>query len=131
MLVTAPTSTAAPAVETEQRPSMARLTAVLAVCFSAGVAWPILGGLQFVQRPPGSSAPKPAEPEPDGAGEGEPGPAPSPLVPAMRAAPLAMEPAQIENRVVESCQGGAGEEQAAFHGQWLSLRGPGKFRMPR
>lgn len=112
VLVTATASTAAPAPETEQRPSMARLTAVLAVCFAAGVTWPIAGGLQFVQRPPGSSAPKPPEPEPDGAGDGEASPPASPLVPAMRAAPLAMEPAQIEDRVVESCEGNAGEALA-------------------
>ena len=112
VLVTAPASAAAPAPETEQKPSMARLTAVLAVCFSAGVAWPIVGGLQFVQRPPGSSAPKPPEPETDGAPDGESSPAPNPLVPAMRAAPLAMDPAQIENRVVASCEGDAGEALA-------------------
>lgn len=89
---------------------MGRLTAVLAVCFSAGMAWPLLGGLELVQRPPGSNnAPKPAEVEPDGTGDGEAGPARSPQVPAMRAAPLAMDPPQIENRVVESCQGDAGE----------------------
>jgi SH3 domain-containing protein len=97
---------------------MARLTAVLAVCFAVGVAWPIAGGLQFVQRPPGSALPKPPEPEPDGTGDGEPSPAPNPLapsgpsVPAMRAAPLALAPARVENRVVESCEGKAGARLA-------------------
>jgi len=112
VLVTATAAPAAPAPQTEQTPSLARLTAVLAVCFSAGVAWPIVGGLQFVQRPPGSSAPKPPEPEPDGAGDSEPSPTPSPALPALRAAPLGMDPAHVENRVVESCEGNAGEALA-------------------
>lgn len=40
------------------QPTFARHGAVLAACFSIGVAWPLLGGLGLVQRPPGSSSSK-------------------------------------------------------------------------
>lgn len=108
-----PTEPIAPRVETEQ-PRLVRLTAVVAVCFSVGVAWPVFGTLNFVQRPPGSSVPKleeveppPAEPEPNAPGL-------SPEVPVMRAAPLTTreQAVQIESRVVQSCQGDAGEAAA-------------------
>ena len=55
-----PPEPVAPRVETEQ-PSLVRLTAVVAVCFSLGFAWPVFGKLNFVQRPPGSAVPKPEE----------------------------------------------------------------------
>ena len=97
-----------PEVETE-RPSTARLTAVLAVCFSIGVAWPILGGLTFVQRPPGSAPLKPpvnegppTEVDPN-AVTGE--------VPALHVAPMqtTSEAVLLEDTLVDSCGGDGGE----------------------
>jgi hypothetical protein len=105
------TSTPAPpSPEPETQPNMARLTAVLAACFVTGVAWPIAGGLEFVQRPPGSSAPKPPEAE-GSSGDGEPAPAATRVdVPALHAAPFAMgEMLQVEKRVFQSCESEAGE----------------------
>jgi hypothetical protein len=98
------------------RPKMGRLVAVMAACFSVGVGWPLLGGLDFVQRPPGS-APKSVEGEvitsdvdPAGAGAlATPG-----ETPALRVAPMLTTSAavRIESRVLESCQGDAGETLA-------------------
>jgi hypothetical protein len=104
-----------PSVAETVRPRMGRLTAVMAACFSLGVAWPLLGGLDFVQRPPGSSS-KAAEAEASAseadssssaaATAGEP--------PALHVAPMltTSQAVRIENRVVQSCQGDAGEAVA-------------------
>lgn len=98
------------------RPRMGRLTAVMAVCFSAGVAWPLLGGLDFAQRPPGS-AQRVAEAEAS-ASEAESSGASAPAtpgeVPALHAAPMltTSQAVLIESRLVESCQGDAGEAVA-------------------
>ena len=99
---------AAPVVETV-RPSFARLSAVLALCFSAGFGWPLLGGVGFVQRPPGS---KPldtteAEVSPSAAVDV----ASAADVANAKAAPLATtrQAVQIESRVVQSCEGDGGE----------------------
>jgi Bacterial SH3 domain len=96
--------------ETE-RPSIVRLTAIIAVCFSAGVAWPLFGGLNFVQRPPGNNAMKPLE----GGAPGEADPnGPSTLateeVPVAHVAPLltTRQAVSIESHQVLSCQGDAG-----------------------
>lgn len=100
----------------EQPPRMARLNAVLLVCFSLGVAWPIVGGLQLTQRPPGSNAaPKVIDTDAEGAGDAELTAAATPKVPAMHAAPLAMGSdhlLHVESRVVQSCEGDAGEALA-------------------
>jgi hypothetical protein len=97
------------------RPRMGRVTAVMAVCFALGVGWPLFGGLDFVQRPPGSAS-KAVEAEAS-ASEGDS--AASALAtpgetPALRVAPMltTSEAVRIENRVVESCQGDAGEHVA-------------------
>lgn len=97
-------------VETE-RPSLLRLTAVIAVCFAAGVAWPIFGGLSFVQRPPGSNT-KPLEVEPSAPPEADPNATLE--VPAALVAPLltTREAVRIESQKVQSCQGDAGEQVA-------------------
>lgn len=105
------------ALQTETvRPSMARLTAVVALCFLAGAAWPWLGGPEFVQRPPGSTAkaadgeasPSEAESTPSGA-LSTPG-----EVPALHATPMltTTEALRIERRVMQSCHGNAGEAVA-------------------
>jgi Bacterial SH3 domain len=97
--------------EAETAPNMLRLTAVIAVCFSVGVAWPVFGGVNFVQRPPGSNAskpldgmPVPPEVEPNGTAAPE-------EIPAAHAAPLLSrrEAVRIESQTVLSCQGNAGE----------------------
>jgi hypothetical protein len=95
-------------VETE-RPSILRLTAVMVVCFSVGVAWPIFGGLSFVQRPPGSNAAKPLDIEPALPPEADPNATLE--VPAARVAPLltTREAVRIESQKVQSCHGDAGE----------------------
>jgi hypothetical protein len=107
------TATVEPPVAETQRPNMGRLMAVLAVCFALGLAWPIAGGLVLTQRPPGSSPPKVIEAEAESLPDGEPGAA-SPVVAAMHAAPLAMEnaPVHVDKRVVQSCEGNAGEALA-------------------
>ena len=97
----------APTVETV-RPSFARLSAILALCFSAGFAWPLLGGVGFVQRPPGSKpldAPE-AEANPSAVAE-----VASAGVANAKVAPRATtrQAVQIESRVVQSCEGDGGE----------------------
>jgi hypothetical protein len=96
-------------------PRIGRVTAVMLACFSVGVAWPLLGGLDFVQRPPGSSA-KAAEAE---VNANEADSSPSALAtpgepPALHVAPMLTtnEVVRIENHKVESCQGDAGEAVA-------------------
>jgi hypothetical protein len=97
------------------RPRMGRLAAVMAACFSLGVAWPLLGGLDFVQRPPGS-APKAAEAEviasevdSSASALATPGEiATSSVAPMLTTS----EAVRIESRVVDSCQGDAGEAVA-------------------
>lgn len=98
------------------RPGMGRLTALMAVCFSVGVGWPLLGGLDFVQRPPGST-PKPADPEAP-ASEAD-SPASGTLatpgeVPALHAAPMltTTQAVRLESSVVASCHGDSGEAVA-------------------
>jgi hypothetical protein len=99
------------AVETEQ-PKLVRLGAIIAVCFSVGVAWPVFGGVNFVQRPPGSVlTPKAEEPallDPDLNAA-----APSEVA-AMRVAPLTTleQAVRIDSHVVQSCHGDAGETAA-------------------
>lgn len=96
-----------PAVETD-RPSAARLAAVLAVCFSLGVAWPVFGGLEFVQRPPGSAPLKPPVDAPPS--EADPNAA-SGEVPALHVAPMltTSEVVLVEGTQVQSCLGDGGE----------------------
>jgi hypothetical protein len=104
---------APPLAETEQ-PRLARLSAVVAVCFSIGFAWPVFGELNFVQRPPGSSIPKPEEVEP-APSEPDPNTPSAPReVPVMRAAPVTTkeQAVRIESRVVQSCHGDGGEVAA-------------------
>jgi hypothetical protein len=109
-----PTEPVAPRVETEQ-PRLARLTAVVAVCFSIGFAWPVFGKLNFVQRPPGSATPKPEEVEPTPIELDPNAPGLEPIeVPVMRAAPITtkQQAVRIESHVVQSCQGDSGEVAA-------------------
>ncbi len=120
-----------PAVLTEtDRPSLARLSAVVALCFALGVAWPVLGKLDFVQRPPGSAAakaeeiePLPNEPDPNAAVAPEIG-----EVAAMRATPALTteQSVRVESHIVQSCQGDAGEAVARCDQPRLqpALQGP-------
>jgi hypothetical protein len=43
------------------RPGFLRLSLIALGCFSVGLAWPLLAGLDFVQRPPGTNPVKPVE----------------------------------------------------------------------
>ena len=105
----------APTPEGPQQ-SFARLLAVLTVCFAVGVTLPVFGGLDFVQRPPGSGSAKSSEGdgELEGAPSGESNADGSSDVAAMRVAPLTLaeETLRIEDRVVESCAGDSGEVAA-------------------
>src|SRR4051812_27310575 len=105
-----PVVPSAPVTE-NQEPTFWRMSAVLAVCFLIGVAWPVFGGLNFVQRPPGSSAAKlpgvevgPSEVDPALASA-------SAEVAALQAAPSLTDrqALRIEGSSVQSCQGDAGE----------------------
>lgn len=110
-VVRPPPAEPAPAQVETDAPKLARLTAVVAVCFSIGFAWPVFGGLQFVQRPPGSSPPKTEEVEPAPVESEPPVPAAEPAeVPVMRAAPLEIgkRSVRIEGRVVQSCHASSG-----------------------
>jgi SH3 domain-containing protein len=97
------------------RPRMGLLTAAMVVCFSLGVAWPLLGGLDFVQRPPGSAA-KAAEAEVIASEADSSASALATLgeTPALHVAPMltTSEAVRIESQVVESCQGDTGEAVA-------------------
>jgi hypothetical protein len=97
--------------ETEP-PSMLRLTAIIAACFSIGVAWPIIAGQDFVQRPPGSNN-KPLDIE-TAPGDAEPidPSTPTPAeIPAAHTAPLltTRTTVSVERHKIQSCQGDAGE----------------------
>ena len=46
------------------RPGFVRLSLIALLCFGVGLAWPLLAGLDFVQRPPGSNPIKPEENDP-------------------------------------------------------------------
>ena len=99
-------------------PRWGRLTLIALCCFAAGLGWPLLAGLDFVQRPPGAAPLKPeetdapVEPEP---ADLEPSPTPKPGAPrpredAVRAAagmaPLLTEREglRIEGKEVTSCK---------------------------
>jgi len=45
-------------------PRWGRLTLIALCCFAAGLGWPLLAGLDFVQRPPGAKPLEPEETEP-------------------------------------------------------------------
>jgi len=74
----------APDADQPEPPRLGRLSGIVAVCFGAGVLWPVLAGYDLAPRPPGSEAkeveaapaedPSSAGPssEADPAGEGEP-----------------------------------------------------------
>ena len=99
------------------RPRFGRLSVIVAVCFVVGLVWPSLVGINFVQRPPGSSPAKADESEaPALDGEPEPGPSPSPKSEpddAVRAAArivptlTSLESVSIEQSVVASCHDAA------------------------
>lgn len=117
-------------------PRIGRLALIVVFCFGIGISWPILAGLDFVQRPPGSVPLKAVDdvepPPPDGDPDPKPSPTPrptpgviAPVSEAPRAAahfapmpPLAGAPSpargadrqsapRIEAAVVESCRDGA------------------------
>lgn len=101
-------------VPDEDRPRMGRLGIAVAVCFLLGLVWPLLAGLTFVQRPPGSTpAAKPEDEAPPLDVEPEPSPRPAPSsepTDAVRAA-AALKPAvtsdetvRIESSVLGSCR---------------------------
>jgi hypothetical protein len=58
-------SPAAPARPADPaRHGFARVSLIALGCFAVGLTWPLLAGLEFVQRPPGSSPAKPEETDP-------------------------------------------------------------------
>jgi SH3 domain-containing protein len=91
------------------------LTLIVGACFVVGLVWPTLAGMKFVQRPPGSSAPKleelePPAPTPEPEPEPRPGPSPEPTPgPEQRAAAhlqpnsTAYEGVRLGESLVESC----------------------------
>ncbi len=106
-----------PAAEV-QRPRFGRLGLVVVLCFALGLLWPLLAGMNFVQRPPGSTPLKPDELESPG-NEAEPLPSP-PGLPAAESdvtraaarivpALTGQETVRIEGSVVVSCHGDADE----------------------
>ena len=46
------------------RPGFVRISLIAMGCFAVGLTWPLLAGLEFVQRPPGSNPAKQEEVEP-------------------------------------------------------------------
>ena len=46
------------------RPGFVRISLIALGCFAVGLTWPLLAGLEFVQRPPGSSPAKPEDTDP-------------------------------------------------------------------
>src|SRR5262245_58998031 len=63
------------------RPGIGRLSLIALFCFAVGLAWPLLAGLDFVQRPPGSAPIKPEENDPpplDSEPDTKPGSTPTP-----------------------------------------------------
>lgn len=98
---------AAPAVETV-RPSFARLSAVLALCFSAGFGWPLLGGVSFVQRPPGSKPLDATEVEAIPSAAGDVAGATGVANAKVATLETTRQAVQIESRVVQSCEGDGG-----------------------
>jgi Bacterial SH3 domain len=58
-------SPAAPARSADSaRPGFVRISLIAVACFAVGMTWPLLAGLEFVQRPPGSNPAKVEDPEP-------------------------------------------------------------------
>lgn len=105
-------NTSVPAPD-EARPRLGRLGIAVVFCFLLGLLWPLLAGLTFVQRPPGSTpAAKPEEDAPPLEVEPEPSPRPAPSSEAKNAvrAAAALKPAvtldetvRIEGSVMGSC----------------------------
>jgi hypothetical protein len=97
----------------EDRPRVGRLGIAVAVCFLLGLLWPLLAGLTFVQRPPGSTpAAKPEDEAPPLDVEPEPSPPRAPsaepkdAVRAAAALKLAVttdETVRIEGSVMGGC----------------------------
>src|SRR3954463_4395827 len=59
-------------------PRIGRLALIVVFCFGIGIGWPILGGLDFVQRPPGSVPLKTVDDVDPPPLDGDPDPKPSP-----------------------------------------------------
>jgi hypothetical protein len=63
-------------------PRIGRLALIVVFCFGIGIGWPIVAGLDFVQRPPGSVPLKAVDdvdaPPPDGDPDPKPSPTPRP-----------------------------------------------------
>src|SRR5689334_2778172 len=57
-------SPAEPSGAGSARPGIGRLSLIALACFAVGLAWPLLAGIDFVQRPPGSAPTKPGENDP-------------------------------------------------------------------
>lgn len=96
-----------------ERPRLGRLGIAVVICFLLGLTWPLLSGLTFVQRPPGSTpAAKPEDEPPPLDIEPEPSPRPPPGSPsesavraaaALKPAVTSQETVRIEDRVVGTC----------------------------
>jgi hypothetical protein len=67
-----------------------RISLIALGCFAVGMTWPLIAGLEFVQRPPGSNPVKPEEPEPPPL-ESEPDSKPSAPPPPRPGAPVARD----------------------------------------
>lgn len=108
----APVNVSVPAPD-EDRPRMGRLGITVIVCFLLGLVWPLVAGLTFVQRPPGSTpAAKPEDEAPPLDVEPEPSPSPAPsstpkdavrAAAALKPAVTSQETVRIEGSVVGSC----------------------------
>jgi hypothetical protein len=102
-----------------EAPRLGRLALVVAVCFLLGLLWPLIAGMTFVQRPPGSPAGKPGESELP-AIEAEPLPSPGPAeksepgdavraAASIKSALTSHESVLIEDSLVVSCSDGRPE----------------------
>jgi hypothetical protein len=60
-MVSRPASRSPVSDEEAERPRLGRLSGIVAACFCAGVAWPLLAGFELAPRPPGSEAREHAE----------------------------------------------------------------------
>jgi hypothetical protein len=69
------------------RPGFVRISLIAVGCFAVGLTWPLLAGLEFVQRPPGSNPVKPEETDPPPL-DSEPDSKPSPPPPPRPSSPV-------------------------------------------
>jgi hypothetical protein len=113
-MVSRSASKSAPDDAQHQPPRLGRLSGIVAVCFSAGVLWPLFAGYDLAPRPPGTESREQAlaaaaneEPSPGASSEGEPeaeGEAAPPL-----ASVSERQLALVKQSEVTSCKDGRGK----------------------